>query len=70
MTPAEIKALRVSLGLSQQRFAVRYRLPVATLQSWEQGRRTPELGSMLLLLIIRENPLVVAALIAKIPNPP
>ena len=37
----EIKALRVCTGLSQNKFANMFEIPVATLKDWEQGRRTP-----------------------------
>ena len=37
----EIKELRVCTGLSQNKFASMFEIPVATLKDWEQGRRTP-----------------------------
>ena len=37
----EIKELRVCTGLSQNKFANMFEIPVATLKDWEQGRRTP-----------------------------
>ena len=37
----EIKQLRVCTGLSQNKFASMFEIPVATLKDWEQGRRTP-----------------------------
>ena len=36
-----IKALRSRTGLSQRRFAERYKIPVRTLQQWEQGLQIP-----------------------------
>ena len=35
----EVRAIRDALGLSQQAFASAYRIPLATLRGWEQGRR-------------------------------
>lgn len=37
----EIKELRACTGLSQNKFANMFEIPVATLKDWEQGRRTP-----------------------------
>lgn len=42
MTPAEqIKTLRASTGLSQQKFAEKTGVPVRTILSWETGDRKP-----------------------------
>ena len=35
----DVKAIRRSLRMSQQRFAAAYRIPLPTLKNWEQGRR-------------------------------
>lgn len=37
----QIVSLRKSTGLSQQKFADFFHIPVTTLRDWEQGRRTP-----------------------------
>ena len=36
-----IKALREKTGLSQRKFAEKFNIPVANLQSWEQGINRP-----------------------------
>lgn len=36
-----VKELRAKTGLSQSQFAVRFGIPVRTLQEWEQGRQAP-----------------------------
>ena len=41
-TPANIKKIRNSLDKSQSEFAMMIGVSVATLQNWEQGRRSPE----------------------------
>lgn len=42
MTPsAQIKAIRASTGLSQQKFAEKTGVPARTILSWETGDRTP-----------------------------
>ena len=38
----DVRAIREALGLSQQAFASAYRIPLATLKGWEQGRRQPD----------------------------
>ena len=40
--PVDVRALRLSLGLSQEQLARRYNLDLDALQNWEQGRRHPE----------------------------
>jgi putative transcriptional regulator len=39
--PAELRALRARLGLSQAGLAGHLGISKRTLQEWEQGRRTP-----------------------------
>ena len=42
MTPAEqIKGIRASTGLSQQKFAEKTGVPARTILSWETGDRKP-----------------------------
>jgi len=41
MAPDEIRAIRQSLGLNQADFAERLGVSKDTVNSWEQGRRTP-----------------------------
>jgi putative transcriptional regulator len=36
------KIIRRALGLSQEDFAARYRIPIGTLRDWEQGRVEPD----------------------------
>jgi len=38
----DVRAIREALGLSQHAFASTYRIPLATLKGWEQGRRQPD----------------------------
>ena len=37
----DVRAIRRQLRMSQQEFACVYRIPLATLKNWEQGRRQP-----------------------------
>lgn len=54
--PEDIKALRDKLSMSQSEFAFMIGVSVATLQNWEQGRRSPEGPARALLKITAENP--------------
>ncbi|MEW6596508.1 MAG: NadS family protein [Pseudomonadota bacterium] len=46
----DVKAIREQLGLSQQAFASAYRIPLATLKGWEQGRRQPDASAYLAVI--------------------
>jgi putative transcriptional regulator len=56
--PKEIDtaSIRKKLKLTQQQFAARYHIPVATLRDWEQGRRVPDAPARALIAAIREEP--------------
>jgi putative transcriptional regulator len=58
--PADVKAVRVKLGASQTEFALMIGVSVATLQNWEQGRRTPDGPALALLRVAAKNPKAVA----------
>lgn len=52
----DVKAIRRSLRMSQNRFSVAYRIPLATLKNWEQGRRHPDAPAAAYLLAIKRRP--------------
>lgn len=56
--PAEIdvKSMRQRLGMTQKEFADAYKIPVGTLRDWEQGRRSPDQPSRMLLRVIDREP--------------
>jgi len=56
ISPVEVKAIRRSTGLSQQKFADVIQVEVATLRNWEQGRRDPPGPARALLRVIMKNP--------------
>jgi putative transcriptional regulator len=58
--PADVKALRSSLGQSQAEFALMIGVSVGTLRNWEQGRRKPDGPALALLRVAATNPLLVA----------
>lgn len=41
MTPEEIKAIRLNLGLTQEQFAHKIGATVASVNRWENGKATP-----------------------------
>jgi putative transcriptional regulator len=65
MTPEElkrarlvprVKTLRRALGLTQEEFAGRYRIPLGTLRDWEKGRSEPDQPARAYLTVIAHDP--------------
>ncbi|MEP7348567.1 MAG: NadS family protein [Sphingorhabdus sp.] len=52
----DVRAIREGLGLSQTAFANTYRIPLATLKGWEQGRRQPDATASAYLSVIAHLP--------------
>jgi putative transcriptional regulator len=52
----DVRAIREGLGLSQNAFASTYRIPLATLKGWEQGRRQPDATASAYLSVIAQLP--------------
>lgn len=52
----DVRAIREMLGLSQTAFANAYRIPLATLKGWEQGRRHPDATAAAYLSVIAKLP--------------
>lgn len=52
----QAKIVRRALGLTQEEFATRYRIPLGTLRDWEQGRSTPDQPTQAYLTVIARNP--------------
>jgi DNA-binding transcriptional regulator YiaG len=61
----DVRALRTRLGITQEEFAGRYGLDVATLRNWEQGRTEPEGPAAALLQLIDRDPDKVIELLAS-----
>lgn len=61
----DVKAIRRSLRMSQQRFAAAYRIPLPTLKNWEQGRRHPDAPAAAYLLAIQRRPKEIMEAVAK-----
>lgn len=58
-----VRRLREKLGLTQEAFAQRYRIPVGTLRDWEQRRKFPDAPARAYLLVIERSPEAVAAML-------
>jgi len=59
VTPVEmpdVRAIRQSLNMSQGEFAAAFRIPLATIKNWEQGRRQPDAPAAAYLKAIRKRP--------------
>jgi putative transcriptional regulator len=52
----QIKVIRRALGLTQEVFAARYRIPLGTLRDWEQGRAVPDQPTQAYLTVIARSP--------------
>lgn len=60
----DVKAIRAKVGMTQPAFARAYRLEVATLRDWEQGRRQPDRSAQVLLALIDREPDTIRRLLA------
>lgn len=54
-----VRAIRRSLHISQEQFATTYRIPLATLKNWEQGRRHPDAPAAAYLHAIARRPAAI-----------
>jgi putative transcriptional regulator len=52
----DVRAIRLALHMSQQEFASTFRIPLATLKNWEQGRRAPDAPAAAYLQAIARRP--------------
>src|SRR5260221_10869407 len=56
----QARIIRRALGLSQEEFAERFRIPLGTLRDWEQGRKDPDAAARAYLTVIGRNPTAVS----------
>ncbi len=52
----QAKIIRRALDLTQEAFALRYRIPLGTLRDWEQGRAEPDQPTRAYLTLIARDP--------------
>ena len=55
----DVRAIRRRLHMSQHEFADAFRIPVATLKNWEQGRRVPDAPAVAYLQVIARRPMEI-----------
>lgn len=55
----DVRAIRRTLGMTQQAFAARFGFSINTLRHWEQGKREPEGPTRAYLLVIERAPRAV-----------
>jgi putative transcriptional regulator len=60
-----VKAIRTKVGGSREAFSNRFGLDSRAVQDWEQGRRTPDRSTRILMLMIENEPKVVEKTVAK-----
>ena len=56
----QVKVIRRALGLTQDEFSARYRIPLGTLRDWEQGRSEPDQPAKAYLRVIATEPIMTA----------
>jgi putative transcriptional regulator len=61
----DVKAIRRKLRMSQHQFAVSYRIPLATVKNWEQGRRQPDAPAAAYLQAIAKQPKAIRDALAS-----
>ena len=55
----DVRAIRRHLRMSQNQFSAAFRIPLATLKNWEQGRRQPDAPAAAYLHAIAKRPSVI-----------
>ena len=63
--PVDVAALRRRVGMTQEQFAARFGVSVATLRHWERGDRRPQGPALVLLNLIDREPDAVLRLLDK-----
>ncbi|OYU49295.1 MAG: transcriptional regulator [Rhizobiales bacterium PAR1] len=62
----KVAIIRLALGLTQEEFSTRYRIPIGTLRDWEQGRVTPDAPARAYLAVIAKEPRMVASVFEEV----
>lgn len=68
LSKARVVAIRKKVGMSQAVFACYLNVPKKTLQSWEQGARTPKAGEARLLQVFEAAPEQLVAIMGNADN--
>jgi len=62
----QVKVIRRALGLTQEEFSARYRVPLGTLRDWEQGRSEPDQTTQAYLRVIAAEPDTTARALVRV----
>jgi putative transcriptional regulator len=60
----QVKIIRRAFKLSQEEFAANFRIPLATLRDWEEGRVEPDAAARAYLQVIASEPEMVRKALA------
>jgi DNA-binding transcriptional regulator YiaG len=52
----DVKAIRETMGMSQEQFALEFGLELATVRNWEQGRSQPDTAARNFLITVARDP--------------
>jgi putative transcriptional regulator len=52
----QVKVMRRAMGLTQEEFSARFRIPLGTLRDWEQGKTEPDQAARAYLTVIAHDP--------------
>jgi putative transcriptional regulator len=63
----QVKVMRRALGLTQEEFSARFRIPLGTLRDWEQGKSAPDQAAHAYLTVIARDPEAVRKALAQSP---
>ncbi len=58
-TPVDIKNIRRKFGMTQDKFALTFGFNVGSLRHWERGARKPNISALVLLNVVKNEPLAV-----------
>ena len=65
----QVKVMRQALGLTQEEFSARFRIPLGTLREWEQGKSEPDQAARAYLAVIARDPEAVRRALQFSPEP-
>jgi putative transcriptional regulator len=52
----QVRVMRRAMGLTQEDFSARFRIPLGTLREWEQGKTEPDQAARAYLTVIARDP--------------
>jgi len=65
----QVKVMRRALGLTQEEFSARFRIPLGTLRDWEQGKVEPDQAARAYLTVIARDPEAVRKALQPLREP-